>query len=174
MIHEQEGGGSRCPAHSDIFEWRSKTLHNILDLSSGDPLWIEDLRHEGRYEVRNFYELEGGRSHADMPRRSDIYDWDGAKFALADEQFPDQYRAFVRELKRTADSVGDSSEIENNLAYFYSITGQTKKAETLRRELEREIRKKIAKAITGAERKKLRRSLYEVRHCPAVCTYDWE
>ena len=172
VIHEQADGGSRTPAHMDIFEWRHNRLRNILDLSSGDPLWLEDLRRDGRYEVRNAYELMGEMCHAEMPRRSDIYAWNGREFALADPQFPDQYRAFVRELEAVPDKYSGGGELENNLAYFYTVTGQTKKAEALRRELEQKIRNEIAKAATAAERKRLRRSLYEVRHCPAVCTYD--
>jgi tetratricopeptide (TPR) repeat protein len=56
------------PADMEIFAYHRGGFQRILDVGSSEPLWLEDIDHDGRYEILNFTEFGTELSHVDQPR----------------------------------------------------------------------------------------------------------
>jgi tetratricopeptide (TPR) repeat protein len=121
VIQEMSLGGSWSPAHMDIYAWRNGRMQRILDVSSSEPLWFEDLRHDGRYQVRNAYEIGRYLSHAAQPRWSDVYAYTGDKFVLADRDFPSAFAEWPALLRRVLQKHPGDPEILKYLAETTAI-----------------------------------------------------
>jgi hypothetical protein len=111
LVHEVSPGGTWIPSHVDLFTLHNNRLARILDLSSSQPLWLEDLRHNGTYQVRNVYEIGAHIFHAAQPRWSDIYAYKRDRFVLADGDYPEQFAQWPARLRETLKRFPDDPEI---------------------------------------------------------------
>jgi len=92
-------GGSATPTRVLIYRWTGKTFRNVLDTSSPEQsVWIEDLRHDGHYQVRCVELVGKDMSHGDQVRWATIYDWNGTEFANADAKYPSVFRKTKSEI----------------------------------------------------------------------------
>jgi tetratricopeptide (TPR) repeat protein len=99
IVEEVFLGGSWAPSHLDVFAWRRQRLVKILGVSSSQPVWIEDLDHDGRYEIGNYYNIGWDMSHAEQPYWTDIYAYERGHYVLANAAFPREFRGWLRRLR---------------------------------------------------------------------------
>ncbi len=69
-------GGSANPGIAMVYRWNGKRFRKVLDCDSPEqPLWVEDLKHDGRYQVRAVQLVGTEMSHAEQVRWPLVYAW---------------------------------------------------------------------------------------------------
>jgi tetratricopeptide (TPR) repeat protein len=137
IVHEVSPGGSWEPSHIDVFTWRQGRLVNILQVGGSMPLWVEDLKRDGRYEIGNYYEIGVSMSHAEQPRWSDIYAYRNGRYVLANRDFPEAFTHWLTDLRDTLSRHPDDYAIWQHLGETYAITGHPDRALAAYRRAER-------------------------------------
>jgi tetratricopeptide (TPR) repeat protein len=92
-------GGSWRPSHVDVFAWRGHQLAKSFGLTSSLPVWIEDIDHDGRYEIGNYFNIGWDMSHAEQPYWTDIYTYRRGHYVSANASFPREFRGWGRRLR---------------------------------------------------------------------------
>ena len=94
-------GGSANPTLLHVYRWNGRAFRNVLEAYSGEqPIWIEDLRHTGRYQVRSVVYIGSSQGHSDTNhvRWPDVYDWNGSRFVEANVKYPEAFRKYRNEI----------------------------------------------------------------------------
>jgi tetratricopeptide (TPR) repeat protein len=116
-------GGSANPTTLQIYRWNGKTFRQVLEAGSGEmPLWIEDLRHTGRYQVRCVEALgSSDMSHGDRVRWADIFDWIGREYIEANANYPEAFQETKMQLlERLKDYPNDPDLLKHlGMVYLY-------------------------------------------------------
>jgi hypothetical protein len=128
VVHKVVLGASWEPSHIDVFTWRQGRLVNILQVGGSMPLWVEDLKHDGRYEILNLYEIGVTMYHAAQPRWSDIYAYRNGRYVLANWDFPEEFTHWLNDLPDTLRRFPNDEEILRFLGEAYEITGHPEQA----------------------------------------------
>jgi hypothetical protein len=121
-------GGSWMPSHLDVFAWRGHQLARILGLASSQPIWIEDIDHDGRYEIGNYYEIGWDMFHWEHPYWTDIYAYRGGSYRLADGEFPRAFRGWAHRLRRALKKHPADPQILQYLGIVHEIEGRPRAA----------------------------------------------
>jgi tetratricopeptide (TPR) repeat protein len=137
VVHEIGLGGSWEPSHIDVFTWRQGRLVSILQVGGSMPLWVEDLKHDGRYEILNAYEIGATMYHAAQPRWSDIYAYRNGRYVQANRDFPEEFTHWLKDLPDTLRRFPNDEEILRFLGEAYEITGHPDRALAAYRRVER-------------------------------------
>jgi tetratricopeptide (TPR) repeat protein len=121
------------PSHLEIFSWRHSQLAKTFGVAGDEPLWIEDIDQDGRYEFGNShcigdYYIGNEISHAGMPAWGDIYAWQSGRYAIVDSQFPDEFRRWPEELTAVLKEYPGDWEIRKYLGIAYEILGRPEDA----------------------------------------------
>ncbi len=163
FVHEVSFGLDCEPSHLDMFAWRQSRLSHILALDSSEPLVIEDLNHDHRYQVRNIYEIGTTMSHAEQPRWSDVYDYEHGRYVLADQRFPQEFAYWTHGLETLLKQYPKDYEILRYLALAYRIEGQLKPARRAYRQAEKLYEQALRTASDRDERADLIQQLEAMR-----------
>ena len=140
---EDEMAGA-APAKMIAYAPEGGHWNRILDVGSNQGVWLERLRHERAYVVRNGYETGDTMCHADQPRRCDIYAYNGKDYTFADAKYPEEFRAYIKEAEDALRIYLDDADLPYHLACCYTFTGQKRKAERYWRRAERAVLGHIA------------------------------
>jgi hypothetical protein len=151
-------GASWMPSHVDVFAWRGHRLVKILGVSSSEPIWIEDLHHDGRYEIGNYYEIGLDLAHCEQPLWTDIYAYRQRQYVLANEDFPQEFQGRVEELRELLKCYPWDPEILEYLGILHEIEGRPKAALAAYRYAERACRDRLQKK-PDTELERLRKDL---------------
>jgi hypothetical protein len=92
-------GVSRLPSHLSLFVWDGSQLRKVFGANGDEPLWIKDLNRDGRFEIGDTYGIGRSLSHAEMPRWTDIYAWNGRAYVPANRKMPRKFRGVARQLR---------------------------------------------------------------------------
>ncbi len=95
----------------DVFGWRQGKMAHLLALTSSEPLWVKDVKHDSHYQICNVYEIGELMSHAGQPRWSDIYDYEDGRYVWADPKFPAEFAHWPKELKEVLGRYPGDTEI---------------------------------------------------------------
>src|SRR5262249_43284215 len=127
IVHNIHYGASWTPSHMAVFAWRQEKLANILQLDSGVPLDIENLKKNGRYQIINTYEI-GNMYHAAQPRWSDIYAYKNGRFVQSNRDYPEEFRHWKTDLKKTLEDFPKDKAVWEHLGQAYEILGESDNA----------------------------------------------
>jgi hypothetical protein len=131
-------GGSWQPSHLDVFAWRSHQLTKILGLRSSLPIWIEDIGHDGRYEIGNYSDIGWDMSHAEQPYWTDIYAYKRGQYVLANAPFPREFHGWIRRLRTVLKRHPGDFEILKYEGIVHEIEGRPRAAFAAHRSAARE------------------------------------
>lgn len=84
-------GASWAPSYLVVLSPDQGKWKKLLGLTSSEPIWLEDLNGDGCYEAGNSYEIGDHMSHAEQPRWSDLYAFNGDRYVLANHRFPQEF-----------------------------------------------------------------------------------
>ena len=155
-------GASWAPSSLTLLTVQNGRLKTLLIATGSAPLWLDDLDHNGSYEVRNEYEIGVSMSHALQPRWNDVYAFDGDRYQLANRRFPEAFREWPEILNKSlVDSPGDA-EILVYLGRTYEILCREKEARAAYARAEEALRDELQGA-DGEYEKQCRIRLREVR-----------
>lgn len=128
VIPESLIGADWVPSFIDIFAWRAGRLTSILATNSEFPVRIQDLNHDGTYEVMAFHSIGWNLPRAARPLWADIYAYKNGAYKLSDEQFPDQYKDEVGQIKTALKGYPNDFQLHQYLGMTYQILGNKKEA----------------------------------------------
>ncbi len=134
VIQEVSPGGDWTPSQMEGFAWRNGHLEKILQVLSSEMLSLEDINHDGTYQVRNNYEIGESMCHAEQPRWSDVYAYKNGQFVLANKNYPKAFDRWPGELRETLKKYPDDQNIKSILCLAYSLLGRKQDAAPLRKE----------------------------------------
>ncbi len=151
-VHELSYGGSWKPSQMEVYAWRNGRLARILQVQSSLPVCLEDIDHNGTYQVRNRYEIGGDMCHAEQPRWSDVYAYRNGRFVIANRSYPRAFAEWPDELRKKLRKYPGDPEIRAYLCLAYELTGQNKRATPLRKRAAAWFRSELA---TDSEQNRL-------------------
>ena len=123
------GGGSCNPGMAQIYHWTGHTFRKALDIGSPEQaLWIEDLRHNGRYQVRCVELVGKDLCHSCQVRWADIYEWNGSDFVEADAKYPHAFRKYRAAILERLKEHPDDPELLKYLGKSYLYEGRKRRA----------------------------------------------
>ncbi len=126
-------GASWMPSHLAIFAFQKGRLKKMLGVGSSFPVWVEDLDHDGRWEVGNYYEVGAG-PHMSQPLWTDIYAYRVGRYTLANERFPREFRRWPAELRSFLRRYPDSADVWIRLGVSHQVLGSRRRAVSAYRE----------------------------------------
>lgn len=100
----------------------------LLGLTSSEPLWLEDLDGDGKYEAGKIHEIGCDMSHAEQPRWTDVYAYEGDRYVLANGRFPREFRHWPSELSQLLQAHPEDWEILDYLGRTSEILGHPSEA----------------------------------------------
>lgn len=121
-------GASWAPSYLAVFSLRNDALQPLLGLTSSEPLWLEDLNGDGQCEAGNTYEIGMSMSHAAQPRWTDIYAFDGQRYVLSNQRFPQEFREWPQTLSGAIQAHPKDPEILDYLGRTAEILGHPEEA----------------------------------------------
>jgi cytochrome c-type biogenesis protein CcmH/NrfG len=128
-------GCSWSPCHLGIYRWRTGRLEKMTGFSSNEAPWMEDLNHDGRFEIGILYKIGAVLAECEKPRWTDIYAYSRGAYRLANSDFPSYFRRLpscwresVAGLRQILGVHPDDWEIWTHLAESYEILGRPKQA----------------------------------------------
>lgn len=154
-------GASWMPSHLDVFAWRRNRLTKILGAGSSFPLWIEDINHDGRYEIGNYYEI--GWDMPGQPLWTDIYACKHGQYMLANRDFPKEFRGWTKKLREVLKDYPDDPEILKYLGIVHEIERRPKDALTAYRYASKACKARIKKETNSNFRVCLQRELNDLQ-----------
>jgi len=131
-------GGSANPTRMLIYHWTGRTFRQVLDAGSGEQsLWIDDLHHTGRYQVRCVRLVGKELGHSAQVRWADVYDWNGKRYVEANAKYTDAFRQTKRDLLARLRTHPDDPALLKYLARAYRQEGRRKLALVFLHRMER-------------------------------------
>lgn len=86
-------GGSANPTRLQIYHWTGRIFRQTLSTESEEQaLWIDDLHHTGRYQVRCVHLVGKEMGHGGQIRWVDVYDWNGKRYVETNANYPEAFR----------------------------------------------------------------------------------
>jgi len=122
-------GGSSEPTLMKIYHWTGQTFRQVLDADSSEqPLWIDDLHHTGRYQVRCIDMVGNDMGHSGQVRWADVYDWNGKRYVEANRKYPEAFRQTKRDILTRLRAHPQDPELLKYLARAYRQEGRRRLA----------------------------------------------
>lgn len=147
VLPEVYYGASWCPSHIDIYTWRKGEIVHLLGAVSDDEIRMEDLNHDGRYEVMTDHAVGWTLSHAGQPRWLSIYAYKNNTYQPADKDFPDQYKQLYKKIRAALKEFPNDFELNYYLGRTYEIQGRPKPALGAYKKAEKEAAEERASNI---------------------------
>jgi tetratricopeptide (TPR) repeat protein len=139
-------GGSANPTLMQIFRWTGEGFRRELEAQSGEqPLWIEDLRHNGRYQVRcvDYIGSRDGHSDENHVRWPNIYAWNGDQYVLSNAKYPAAFRESRQKLLVCLHDNPEDPELLEYLGKTYLYEHRIREARACFSKMEPACRKSI-------------------------------
>lgn len=121
-------GASWDPSYLLVLSPQASGWKRLLGLTSSEPLWLEDLDGDGKYEAGNSHEIGSDMSHAEQPRWTDVYAFEGDRYVLANRRFPQEFRGWPQALHEVLKAHPEDWEILDYLGRTSEILGQPEQA----------------------------------------------
>jgi hypothetical protein len=133
-------GGEYLPSFLHVFAWRGSHLTQILEVRSDFPLWIDDLNHDGRYEVGCYGTIGTDLYPVERLSWTDIYAYKQGKYVLANQDFPQEFRGKAKELREVLKYLPGHPEFLEYLGLVHEIEGHPKAARAAYQQAEKACR----------------------------------
>lgn len=124
-LHHNSGGENDWLI---IYTWRK---HRPVEIFHSQPMlwmWMEDLNHDGKLEIRGSKEIGVKMCHGGQPRWPTYYELHRGYYREASQKFPEEYLGWNSRLHETLDSFPCDWDILCHLGILHEIHRQPGKA----------------------------------------------
>ena len=150
-------GASWAP--STVYVFGGPQFTPMLEAAGDYPLWIDSLGETGHFYVGGSHCIGSTLSHAEQPRWTDVYGFDGAKggFAIVNHRFPQHFKEIRTQIEGLLKTHPDDWDLRFHLGQIQEFAGENDKARVTYDEARARIKAQLEdKTIDAGQKKELR------------------